>query len=204
MPIDLVLLAAESNIEHGMRDVLSRPEALGIRPVRFKTYRHPQRDPGCANRAHDFLRQFCRDYDHALVVFDHEGSGCEHLAPERLEADVTQRLAANGWGDRAATIVVFPELEVWVFGTSPELEQSLRWRNSTPLRAWLQNRGVWDAGHAKPADPKRALESALREARQPRSSSFYESLAGSVDLTQCQHPAFRRFREALIEWFPAT
>jgi hypothetical protein len=48
MPTDLVLLVADKNIEHGLRGLLSRPQALGIRSVTSKTYVHPQRDPGCA------------------------------------------------------------------------------------------------------------------------------------------------------------
>ena len=101
MPTDLVLLTADKNIEHGLRGLLSRPEALGIRAIASKIYVHPQRDPACARKAHEFLRQFADDYHHALVVFDHEGCGREERAPTQLEEDVRQQLAANGWEDRA-------------------------------------------------------------------------------------------------------
>ena len=77
MPTELVLLVADKNIEYGMRGLLGRPQAIGIRPIDSKIYVHPHRDPGCARRAHEFLRQFADDYDHALVVFDRQGCGWE-------------------------------------------------------------------------------------------------------------------------------
>lgn len=63
MPTDLVLLVADKNIEYGVRGLLGRPQALGIRPLNAKIYVHPQRDPACTQKPHEFLRQFSGDYD---------------------------------------------------------------------------------------------------------------------------------------------
>jgi len=203
MPTDLVPLTADKNIEHGLRGLLSRPEALGIRAIASKIYVHPQRDPACARKAHEFLRQFADDYHHALVVFDHEGCGREERAPTQLEEDVRQQLAANGWKDRAQVVVIAPELEAWVFSASPHVETCLEWAGPVRLRKWLQDSGLWPGERAKPVDPKTALETVLAKLRRPRSSAIYESLGRSVGVGQCQDPAFNRLRTALQQWFPA-
>lgn len=202
MPTDLVLLTADKNIEHGLRGLLSRPEALGIRAITSTTYVHPQRDPACARKAHEFLRQFAVDYHHALVLFDHEGSGREERAPTQLEEDVRQQLAANGWEGRAQVVVIAPELEAWVFSASPNVETCLEWVGPVRLRTWLQDKGLWREERAKPDDPKSALEAALATLRRPRSSAIYENLGRSVGLGQCQDHAFNRLRTVLQQWFP--
>jgi hypothetical protein len=204
MPTDLILLVADKNIEFGIRGLLDRPQALGIRPLTVKIYVHPQRDPACARKAHEFLRQFCRDYDRALVVFDHQGCGIENRTPFEIEGQVREVLSANGWDGRADAVVIAPELEAWVFSTSPQVETCLNWPGPEPLRQWLERRGLWLQQHQKPADPKTALEKALAALRRPRSSAIYESLAGAVVFGQCQDAAFNRFRAVLQNWFPVT
>jgi len=180
MPADLIVLAADRDIEQGVQGLLGRPAALGIRPLRgVSTLVHPERDPGCARRAHHFLRPFLHDYLHALVVFDRQGSGLESLSAAEIADEVRRLLAANGWGARAEVIVLDPELEVWVFATSAHVERCLGWpsRRLPPLRHWLADQGLWARADAKPADPRVALERVLREASRPRSSSIYRCLA---------------------------
>ena len=202
MPTDLVLLAAVKNIEHGLRGLLSRPEAIGIRAITSKIYVHPQRDPACARKAHEFLRQFASDYHRALVVFDHQGCGRENREPTQLEEDLRPQLAVNGWDGRAQAIVIVPELEAWVFSTSPDVETCLKWTGPAPLRTWLQDKGLWPQERAKPPDPKTALEKALATLRRPRSSAIYESLGRTVDLAGCHDGAFNRLTTVLQQWFP--
>lgn len=202
MPTDLVLLVADKNIEHGVRGLLSRAEALGIRPLSSTTYVHPQRDPACAQKPHEFLRQFASDYDRALVMFDYQGCGRENRVPAQLEEDVRKLLSVNGWDGRADAVVIVPELEAWVFSTSPQVETCLAWPGSPSLREWLEARGLWSQHQTKPADPKVALEAALAKLRRPRSSAIYEDLARLVSFGQCHDAAFNRFRTVLQEWFP--
>ena len=202
MPTDLILLVADKNIEYGVRGLLGRPQALGIRAVTSKIYVHPQRDPACAQKPHEFLRQFSRDYDRALVLFDHQGCGMENRTPSDVEGTVRQLLSANGWDTRADAVVIAPELEAWVFSAAPQVETCLSWTGPPPLRQWLETRGLWLQHHPKPADPKTALETALAKLRRPRSSAIYETLASAVGFGQCQDLAFNRFRTVLQNWFP--
>lgn len=201
---DLVILVADADMENGLDGLLQRPASLEIRPIQWKIFRHSGKDPGCLRTCHEFLRPFASQYARALVFFDREGCGAEENSREALEQQAQDRLASNGWGDRAAAVVFEPELESWFWAGSPHLEGILGWKDSPhPLRAWLEARQLWATGAAKPHRPKEALEAALREVRIPRSSSIYRQAATMVGLRGCTDPSFLRFRKILKEWFGA-
>lgn len=197
------MLAADKDIHYGLRGLLGRPRALGIRRVGADFLVHPRHDPGCAREAHQLLRPLAGRYRHALVVFDLEGSGREPQGRGALEVEVRAALAANGWQDRAEAIVIEPELEIWVFAESPHVEACLGWRRTTgSLRRWLERQGWWSGDRPKPEHPRAALEQALREVSRPRSSALYECLGRRVGLKRCGDEAFRKLIETLRLWFP--
>ena len=199
---DLVVLTADLNIENTVKGLLSRPPALGIRAIRHDIFRHPEKDPGCLHRAPEFLRALRERYHHALVLLDREGCGRADLSRAKLEGDLEQRLAQN-WGERAAAVVLDPELEVWVWSDSPHVEEVLGWKDRQPdLRSWLVEAGFATAGDAKPARPKEAVEKALRLVYKPRSSALYRKLAEQVSFQRCEDPAFLRFKQIVQTWFP--
>lgn len=201
---DLAVLAADNNMAAVLRSLLTRNQALGIRPVGFDVFVHPRRDPGCVHEAHLFLAALSDMYAYSLVLFDHQGSGQEQLALAELAGQVTNRLEASGWHNRSRTIVLAPELEVWVWSPSPHVATCLGWESRTPdLRSWLQSKGYWSASRAKPADPKAAMEAVLREVRRPRSSAIYAQLANTISLRGHNEPAFVALVQALHEWFGA-
>jgi hypothetical protein len=197
---DLVVLIADKNIEGALRGLLSRPRSLGLREISCDLYVHPERDPGCLLRGHHFLKPFAHKYAHALVIFDREGSGRE---AERafLESEVEDRLSSSGWDDRAAAVVIDPELEVWVWNESPHVESALGWSGDMSLKDWLTQKGWLREGETKPAQPKTAVEEALRLARRPRSSALYQELARRVSTDRCIDAAFLKLRRTLAGWF---
>jgi hypothetical protein len=204
MPKDLIVLTADKNTEYGIRGLLSRPASFGVRSIQLDIFVHPHHDPGCAREAQDFLRPFLRYYRHALVMFDRVGSGRETLSAEVLSAEVRGRIAASGWGDRAEVIVLDPEIEVWVFPTSGQVERCLEWPAGSPkLRRWLETRGQWQRNHSKPSNPKEAFELALRELKKARSSAIYRRLGEHVSPRGCTDPAFLKFSSVIAKWFPA-
>ena len=79
---DLVVLVADKDMEHALKGLLSRPQAMGIRPIAYDIYVHPQHDPACARRGVAFLSGFSAQYDRGLLLFDHEGSGRETTPSE--------------------------------------------------------------------------------------------------------------------------
>jgi len=138
-------------------------------------------------------------------MFDREGCGKDLKPRLDLEAEVEARLQRSGWDNRASAIVLDPELECWVWSGSPKVDRALGWIGRTPtLRAWLLERGFVKEDAIKPSRPKEAMEAALREVRQPRSSAIYEDLATNVSLQRCTDPAFTKLRTTRQAWFPRT
>ena len=200
---DLVVLVSDKNMEWTVQGLLSRPSALGICSITSAIYVHPERDPGCLRNGHTFLRSMSFHFAHAIVMFDHLGGGREQQTRELLEREVTEQLASAGWGDRAVAVVPSPELEVWIWSDSPEVDRCLGWLHKQPdLRTWLREQGMWTSEADKPADPKAATELSLRRVKKPRSSSLYKQIAESVSFQRCTDPAFRRFLRTLQSWFP--
>jgi hypothetical protein len=182
-------------MEASVRGLLSRFQALAIRPITFDVYTHVKRDPGCLKDSQNLLRSVVRDYKYCLVMFDRHGCGKEHEAPDKLERDVQKLLERNGWAGRARVVVLDPELEVWVWSDSPAVDECLGWAGRTPpLRSWLEAKSDWPAGQPKPPDPKAAVEKALREVKKPRSSAVYATLASRVAVDRCIDASFHRFR----------
>lgn len=181
--------------------LLVRHRSLGIHPLRWRVHVHPERDPGCLRRGHEFLRAQSTGFAHALAVLDRQGCGSADAA-EALECQLESRLRGSGWGDRAKAVVIDPELEAWVWSNSPRVDAELGWAGRLPgLRDWLAAEQNWALGAAKPPDPKAAMEAALRIARKPRSSAIYAALASKVSFERCQDRAFRRLCNILVEWF---
>lgn len=203
-PLDLVVLVPGKDDSEALRGLLSRRhKSLGLRPVRHQVLVHPRRDPGCFHEAPEILATFQRTCRHALVIFDHEGCGREGTPARDLEADLRRRLGVSGWSDRAETLVIEPELEVWIWTPSTHVDAVLGWRSRQPaLRDWLATRGLWPESLPKPPRPKAALHAALREAQVNPSSSIFRKLAEKVSLEGCTDPAFSRLRALLAVWFP--
>ncbi|MDP2785607.1 MAG: hypothetical protein Q8O38_13590 [Sulfurimicrobium sp.] len=202
-PQDLIVLVADKNMEFAVKGILSRFQSVQMREVSPVFHVHPEHDPGCLLRGHAFLKLFVNRFAHALILLDREGSGQERTVREVLEAEIEARLSQSGWGNRAAAIVIDPELEMWVWSDSPQIDSVLGWENKNPaLRHWLQHNGLLQVGQVKPGRPKEALERALRTARKPRSSSLYLQIAQKVNLVRCVDPSFVKLKAVLQEWFP--
>lgn len=200
--IDLVVLVPDRNTEAAVKGILSRTQALGIREISFDIFIHIERDPGCYRRSHDFLKPMINKYRHALVIFDKAGCGQESREREAIEGDVEKGLSISGWEDRAAAVVIDPELEVWVWSESPEVANCLGWESSiTDLRSWLTEKGLWPKYSRKPIDPKLAVEQVLRQVKKPRSSAIYKLLAQRVSFARCTDPAFLKFKRIMQHWF---
>jgi hypothetical protein len=200
---DLILLVADKDMEMSLKGLLSRHQSLGFRPVSFDLFVHPDRDPGCFYKCHDFLRSSAKRYERAMVLVDHHGCGREGDDRAVLEMDIERRLGESGWEDRAAAIVISPELEIWVWSDSPKVDLVLGWREQVPLREWLREKNLLEEGAFKPADPKSAVELVRRTAGQPKSSAIFLELARGVGTDRCSDPAFSKLKQCLREWFPA-
>lgn len=159
---DLIVLTADLDMENAMKGVLTRHQSLAIRQISTNIVRHPQHDPGCAAQGVDFLSRYADQYDHGLLMFDHEGSGREQTDRKQLQASLNADLARRPWEGQARALVIQPELESWIWSDSPHVGTVLGWRNQpTSLRAWLLEQGWLREGGDKPDRPKRGLPGRL-------------------------------------------
>lgn len=199
---DLIVLVADKTMEMAILGILERYHSLTIRKISPEVIRHPQHDPGCATYGVGFLSHFADQYHHALLIFDHEGSGREKTDRCALQQELNRAFYESLWNGRARAIVISPELETWIWSDSPHVDATIRWRNQpVPLRDWLLEQGWLRKGAIKPERPKEAFEAALRHARTPRSASLYRQIAEKVSLSHCQDPAFLDLTATLREWF---
>lgn len=191
------MLCADKMIENTIDGLLGRTAALRIRQINYDIKVHAHRDPGCFHHAHSFLRPLRLQYDYALVVFDRDWDGAPSQSAEALEAAANTRLKAD-WGDKAASVVISPELESWVWSDSPHVESELGWPSCFgDLRGWLEGKGLWSAGADKPADPKKAVEVATRKAKVPWTAAVGRGLAAKVSVERSTDGAFQKLKAIL-------
>lgn len=202
---DLIVLVADKNTQFTLKGLFARYQSFGIKDISKsfdQIFVHPLRDPGCYSQCVDFLRPYIRDYKHALVLFDHEGSGQESKSREALEIELENKLNDSGWGDRASVIILEPEIEAWVWSDSPNVDEILGWQNpNLSLRNWLVEQNFLEPEKLKPVRPKESLEATLRQTKKPRSSAIYLQLAEKVSFQKCTDSSFLKLKEVLQTWF---
>jgi hypothetical protein len=202
---DLVVLTACQHSKFAVKAILGRTHSLSIRAIDANFIVHPESDPGCFNTSHTLLRSQINEYRYALVIFDREGSGREQLTALQIANKVRTQLEQNGWDDRAAVVVIDPELEAWVWSDSPHVDRILGWDGRIPpLRTWLVDSGHTLTVKGVPVRPKEALQAALQESKLRHSSAIFDQLGRSVSLDRCGDKSFRRLCVALRTWFPAS
>jgi hypothetical protein len=199
---DLAILTPDKNTQFALMGALGRHEALVIRPIKFEFIVHPGRDGGVRKTGAELLRLERKDFSHALLLLDFEGSGTAYGDAITLEKELDIKLAKD-WGADGKAIVIQPELDIWMWGTDNVVERAIGWPADGPrLRDWLRGRGFEIDYKGKPARPKEALEGALRVSKRPRSSALYEEISRTVSLAKCSDDAFLRLRKQLADWFP--
>ncbi len=201
---DLIVLCADQDAKLGVEALLRRSQYLGFRAIGFDVIRHPNRDNGVFQGAHELLRSQCNRFSRAITICDFEGCGRERFLPrEQIEARIEQRLQSNGWEGRAAAIVIQPELEAWVWGDWSSLAKGIAWPDGKDaLRTWLEERGFIQSSAPKPDRPKESLARVLRQTNRSSSSSLFAALGSAADTTSCSDPAFRKLLVQLRHWFP--
>lgn len=199
---DLFVLVADRDMEASIQGILSRHESLGIKEITTTIKRHHNRDSGCFKNGFQLMRDYASTHKHGLLIFDRHGCGKENRSREQLEVDVCKTLSINGWGNRAEVIIIDPELENWIWSDSPEVDRCLKWDNQDiSLRGWLKDKDLWQSEHSKPADPKSALITTIRETNKPLSPSIFQDLARTVSLNRCTDPSFEKLKSTLKLWF---
>ncbi|WP_445626601.1 methylation-associated defense system protein MAD4 [Nostoc sp. DSM 114167] len=205
---DCIFLLADKNMEAAFTGFLTRKQfhrSLGIRQFAFD----PQQDiiveagsdPGVYNRAHELIRLYQKTHRYAVVVLDNAWDGSPGV--ERISNNIMENLIETGWDEEnCAVIVIDPELEIWILQDNRNVEEAFRFKKDVPLRKWLEEKGLWDASALKPADPKKAVEDALKFSRTPRSSAIYKNITSKVSVKGCTDTAFEMLCIKMQQWFP--
>lgn len=201
---DLIVLVADADALRALREILARPEDLGIRSIEYAIAYEAAHDAACRLRSAETLRTFLNRFRHALVIFDRHGCSSKE-SRDTIQKRVTQNLRNNGWRDNGQAIVIEPELEAWVWGSTANVARTLGWEQSR-LERFLEQRGFLAEKDSKPPRPKEAFEAAVRKAPRSRrkrvSPRLFGELAEEAPLDGCRDPAFRELRETLRTWFP--
>lgn len=195
------MLVADKNMQFSLQGGLGRPDSLGIRPISFDFRQHPGRDGGARSNGAQLLALEKARFSHALLVLDHEGSGAGELDALELETHLDEQLKST-WGERAKAIVIAPEVDFWMWGSSNKLAEILKWPRQESIRNWVRDAGFEFMGNGKPRRPKEALEAVFRVCKRPRSSAAYQQISAGISLVRCGDPAFLRLKMSLQNWFP--
>lgn len=207
---DLFVLTADVDAQALMKQVLSRPQALGIRTVDFEVDRHPGRDPGMVKHGPELIRlhSLKEKFQYVLLVWDHIGSGMENHPIQEVESSMTERLDAISWAGRHQVVAVMPELEEWIWHAPDALEKLL---NLDPDKLNERIFGYCNTMKASreqilQSQPKELLHHLMRHStslRRPPRPGDFEFLAERASLKQWQEsPSFARLVETLRRWFP--
>lgn len=202
---NLVVLAADKDIEHTLRGVLDPPCQLRLGTMTYEAIVHPKHDPGVLKQASETVRPFLRRADYAIAVFDRDGCG-SMAQREDLEERVERLLTANGWQNRCAAIAIDPELENWVgICLGSQVAQAvIGWpHRGKDLRDHYREQGASQPGIRQIKRPKEVFRQALRFASVQWSAALYFELATKAPIAQCVDPAFLKLRATLVRWFPA-
>lgn len=200
---DLIVSVADSYQEKVLESILPRlPQVYKTKTFSYDIIRNPICDSGSYNSSQELLRPFINAFDHAVVIFDYEGSGAEERkSREEVELDVEILLNRNGWLERNIVVVVSPEIETWMWVDSPHVHDAIGWERATSLYDWARQKGFLDDGAFKPERPKESLFEALRLCKTSKSSSIYKNIAAKVSFRRCSDPAFLKLIDSLRAWF---
>lgn len=86
---------------------------------------HPRHDPGCWKDGPEILAIKHQHYRHGLLALDWEGCNSKRPAEETRQ-DLQERLDRLTTPGCGTVVVLQPELEIWVFSGSTEVDRAPR------------------------------------------------------------------------------
>ncbi len=171
---------------------------------------HQGKDPGVYAEAHKFLELYLETHAHAIVMLDFAFN--DNLTTKNVDdvrEEIRQNLMGSGWDEeRIHVMVINPELEVLMWQEDTQgIETIIEYPGQqSSLKNWLQERGLWNAGLPKPADPKAAIDLVRNQGwgRKKTHSQIFKRVANNVSFRNCQDPAFSGLWLQLQEWYPVN
>jgi hypothetical protein len=206
MKRDLIIVAADRAAQVMLIELLNRlPPALGLREFSWQVLVHENRDPGCYTKGVDKLDLSAKDFEHCILIFDHEGCGAEHKSPTEIQSELEQKLTNGLWPNRNAVIVIDPELENWVWTNSIHTSAAMGWGSDRDgLKSWLIAKDWLGPNDEKPKRPKEAMEASHKfKVKAPITSDTFATIAAKASFKSCTSPSFLKFKSTITTWFQA-
>jgi hypothetical protein len=204
MKKDLIILSADRTAQGMIASLLQRfPQVLGIPAFSWKVIVHDLRDPGCYSFGIEELSDYASEYEHCILIFDHEGCGAEHKSPSEIEAELERKLTNGLWPNRNAVIVIEPELENWVWTNSIHTSAAIGWGNDREgLQSWLIAHKWLAPDETKPKRPKEAMQASYKfKLNSPIPATTFQSIAAKASFKSCTSPSFLKFKSTITTWF---
>ncbi|MBF0239444.1 MAG: hypothetical protein HQM12_17210 [SAR324 cluster bacterium] len=204
---DLFLYTADADTMAFMSALLKRPQALGIRPITFEADRHPQRDAGMVQTGAELTRMRKGQYQKALLLWDHHGSGREHQQePQEVASEIQEKLNQYTWSGNSAITILVPELEQWLWYCEQAVATHCK-VSVEQLQQWTESRAHQlgkEPEYLRKQQPKELFEhlmkNRLKRTISPRDFEVIGSIASISALERCE--SFKFVLETLRIWFP--
>lgn len=203
---DLLVYVADADAEAFLRSILNKPQALEIRPIDYKMIRHFGRDSGMVQSGAELARMHKNDFQRALLILDHQGSGRERKPPEEIIHEIQTRLDRFSWSGRSAVVVLVPELEEWLWHAEKAILAHFELTESD-LKLWVEDhakklrRSIEEIKNSQPKEMfEYCIRDRLRRTISPRDFEEIGKIAGVHGLMKCQ--SFAAIVNQLRIWFP--
>lgn len=205
---DLFLLTADADALAFMKSILSRHEALGIRPITFEHMRHPMRDSGVIKDGPETARLYKGKCNKALLLWDYHGSGHEkrHSAEESAKK-IQERLDGVTWSDNSGAVSVAPELEEWLWHSALSIAAYFC-VGQNQLAGWMNEYATKKRSTVEKVTkefPKELFEFIyIDKLKRSISPSDFEEIGKIVIINELQgSDSFSKILLMLRNWFPA-
>jgi len=205
---DLFLLTADADALAFMKSILSRHEALGIRPITFEHMRHPMRDSGVVKDGPETARLYKGKCNKALLLWDYHGSGHEkRYSAEESAEKIQERLDGVTWSDNSGAVNVAPELEERLWHSAPSIATFFDVEQNQ-LAAWMNEYATKKRSTVEKITkdlPKELFEFiCIDKKKRSISPSDFEEIGKIVSISALQGSvSFSKILVLLRDWFPA-
>ncbi len=218
-PYDLVVLFADLEMQKLFEELIERGQdehRRCVRPIRWRSLRDPRRDPVWRepNRG---LAPFVRTKARFLIIWDHHGSGLEHVSAGEVQERAVKKLTACGVAaDRVLAVALEPEVETLFVPVWPRVKEIISAERArrppgddvvfaTARRKHAKRRLPDHPDLALQEYPKEMFEGLVRWAQLRRAAPLYQKIGTEISLPGIkQSSPASRIVETLRSWFPWT
>lgn len=212
---DIIFLVADGEMQATVEGFFSNnafEQRLQCNRFEFDTkqdlIKHPRKDPGVYQDGHNYLKSYLDSHQYAVVMVDFDfNNNLSAMDYGQFCEDIKANMRSAGWPDeRYFVMAINPELEVLMWQSDTRrVEPIFDYQGPTGgLRAWLQERNLWDEGLSKPQDPKAAIDKVRGQnwGRNKTHSQLFKRIARDVSFRGCEDESFIGLLQQIQVWFP--